>query len=260
MEKANLELWNKTWNKLSGNIVITDMDKLIFKELIRYIKVRDKEIIELGCGRGILSFLMANNGAKTVNLVDFSEEALNIARKLFVDLNNVEFIKSDIFHFDELKKYDIVFSSGVAEHFADKLREEIIYRHLRMTKDIAIIVVPARPHFNTIRHRKRRVIALYGWQYSFSKEEINKIIRKYGDYDIIHNQRFYPLYGVNLFELLSIDGKSIFFRLWNFALHLIDAILYRIRFYKFFNMILSMFSNKLGGLLIVILKRSANMA
>jgi len=260
MEKADKKVWNNTWSKQNGYIAISEIDKLIVKELGRFIDFRDKEIIELGCGRGILSFLMAKNGAKAVNLVDFSEEALDIARDLFVDVHNVEFIKSDIFDLDELKKYDIVFSSGVAEHFSDKLREEIIYKHLRMTKDIAIIIVPVRPHFNTIRHRKRRVIALYGWQYSFCKEEINKIVRKYGGYDIIHNQRFYPLYGVNLFELLSIDGKSIFFRLWNFALHLTDTIIYRIRFHRFFNMVLSKFSSKLGGLLMVIIKRSANMA
>ena len=255
MKKADKNIWNDTWDKFHGHISISDMDNLIFRELKKSVEFREKEIIELGCGKGVLSFLMLKNGAKACTLVDFSESAINIAREILGNADNVEFVCLDLFDIDETKKYDIAFSSGVAEHFSDKLRLDVIYKHLRMTKDIAILIVPARPHFNTIRHRKKRIMALYGWQYSFSKREMNDIVNKLDGYDIVMNKRIYPLYSLNLFELFSIDSKFIFFHLWNQSLYLIDRILRKLRFYKVFNMLLFPFSNLFGGLLITIIKK-----
>jgi SAM-dependent methyltransferase len=255
MKKTDKETWNNTWNNIRSFDSMQNIDNVIFRELSKFVQYRGKEIIELGCGTGTLSYLMMKNGAKKCTLVDFSDSALNHARRLFRNLNNVTFILSDLFKLDETKKYDIAFSSGLAEHFSDNLREEIIFKHLKMTRDIAVLIVPARPHFNTIRHRKGKVRVLFGWQYSFSKREIREIVSKSDGFDIILNRRFYPLYGVNSFALLSVDSKFIFFRLWNFALHNIDIILNKARLYMISNVILTPFSNKLGGLLLTVIKK-----
>ncbi len=257
MEKADKQTWNDTWNKLKGDISINDVNRIIFRELSNVIDFRGKETIELGCGKGILSYLMMKNGAKSCALVDFSESALSLARTLFGDAKNVNFILSDVFKIDETKQYDIVFSSGVAEHFSDALREEIIHKHLRLTKDIAVLIVPARPHYNTIRHRKRKVVALYGWQYAFSKKEINNIVNKGKGFDIVLSQRIYPLYGLNLSGLFVVNDKTSIFRGWNIALDYLDKVFSRIGLFKVIDLLLLPLSRYTGGLLITIIKKSS---
>lgn len=85
MKKTDKSIWNNTWNKSQGRVSIGYMDILIFREITKFINVRGKEIIELGCGRGVLSFLMLKNRAKAVSLVDSSDSALNLAKKLIGD-------------------------------------------------------------------------------------------------------------------------------------------------------------------------------
>lgn len=75
--------------------------------------VRNKKILELGCGGGQCSIAFAKKGAKCT-AIDFSENQLKFADKLAKDAEvKINFIKSDIqkFKFKKNEKFDIVFSS-----------------------------------------------------------------------------------------------------------------------------------------------------
>lgn len=265
MRKAESSVWNKTWSKNKGRQEFSSMDLKIFSEIKKVVSPRGKEIMELGCGRGALSCLMLQSGASKVYLVDFSEEALLLARLLFqrklahllqIGENkrsgSIEFIQADILGLEETRKYDIVFSSGVAEHFSDQLREDIINKHLALSKDMVVIVVPARPHYNTIRHKRKRPIKRYGWQEAFSKMEMKALIEKNKGFELILNKRFYPLYSINLLELLGIDSNNFIAKCWNFGISAIDGLLSVTKIYDLIGKILSPVANYTGGLLIAV--------
>lgn len=77
-----------------------------------------KEVLEIGCGEGDLSSLIAYHGAKKVTAIDFSEEAISIAKKRY-NLSNVQFHQCD---YKEVKtRYDVVVMQGVLEHMDNPL-------------------------------------------------------------------------------------------------------------------------------------------
>lgn len=123
-----------------------------YEHLLRYIFAsqftKGKSVIDLGCGSGYGSFLVAKNGkAKKVYGFDISEEAISFARKkyhaenIIFKVGNVENLK-DIFS----EKVDIVVAFEILEHLD---RQEIFTRGIKkiLQKDGLFIV--STPNTNT---------------------------------------------------------------------------------------------------------------
>ena len=75
--------------------------------------IEDKHIVDLGCGTGVFTIGPALMGADSAIGVDIDKDsielALNVSNKLNVD--NVEFIVSDIDWFDEVLNVDTIFQN-----------------------------------------------------------------------------------------------------------------------------------------------------
>ena len=85
-------------------------------------EVKDKTVIDAGCGTGIFSIIFANNGVKKVTGIDISEGSLGTARGLKekFNLDNAEFMKQDMLKLpfpDE--SFDIVWAWGTVHHTTD---------------------------------------------------------------------------------------------------------------------------------------------
>jgi len=107
---------------------------------------RTLDTVELGCGGGDLSALLAERGHR-VTLVDFSEAALDHARGRFAAMGlEAEFVLADIFalHESHAERFDLSVSLGVAEHFSGKLRQDMIdaHHHVLRAGGTAFISVP----------------------------------------------------------------------------------------------------------------------
>jgi 2-polyprenyl-3-methyl-5-hydroxy-6-metoxy-1,4-benzoquinol methylase len=70
--------------------------------------------LDIGCGEGNLAAMLSFAGAASVDGVDYSEEAINLANNRF-NLDTVNFIFSN--YKDVTGKYDVVVMNGVLEHF-----------------------------------------------------------------------------------------------------------------------------------------------
>ena len=253
--KPKRTVWDKTWEKQSEIVKIAAADKKFFKYIINNINPKNKEVLELGCGRAALSYLLSEYDPKSITLVDFSKEALLRAKNIFKDSTNIKYIEGDLLKFETKKKYDLVFSSGVVEHFSNDLRELAIDKHFYASKDKVIFLVPAKPHYNTLRHKKRTTINSFGWQEAFSKNEMNNYCKKHINFRIIVSKRFYPMYGITLFELLSIDSKNRIIHFYNTIIRYIDKVLIKLKLYFFLNYLLTPFENMIGGVLIIIAQK-----
>jgi len=85
-------------------------------------EIKNKTVLDAGCGTGIFSIIFANNGAAKVTGIDISEGSLNTAQNLKKKfaLGNVEFLKEDMLHLpfpDE--NFDIVWAWGTVHHTTD---------------------------------------------------------------------------------------------------------------------------------------------
>jgi len=185
------------------------MTRYIFEKMSSRCSFQGKRILELGCGTGRLSYLALKNGATSVTLVDSSYKAISLARGLFIkeEADSYSIIHSDIFEFVPNEKYDLVFSAGLIEHFREDDRPRILRRHMDLSQAECIIIHPTDTMYSAIFNRLPQAIKLYGFQQSYSEEEICHYITsivQVVNYDSI---RFHPFYTVPMFHNLEVANR-----------------------------------------------------
>ena len=101
-------------------------------------------LLELGCGTGVFSGILAKNGRRTT-LLDFSAESVEFCRKVFEQAHLAgEFVQADVcrpFPFED-RAFDCVWSSGLLEHFTDEQLRFILRESARVSRKCVISLVP----------------------------------------------------------------------------------------------------------------------
>jgi len=118
MEKSGYDELYKEKNKYPIGPLNIVRNNLILREIP---KKGSKAILDIGCGRGFLDIELGKKGYHVTG-VDFSEEAVNFAKKLSEQNNlskTVNFIVGDLFKLVFDKQFDIVICSEVVEHIED---------------------------------------------------------------------------------------------------------------------------------------------
>jgi len=198
-----VQTWDRTWSSRAK--ATFDLNtQVIFKNIAKQISFKGKTVLELGCGSGRLGYLAYQAGAHEVTLVDFSEEALRIAKDLFKGTTNVTLIKADLLNLNLPKKYDIVFSSGVVEHFKDEELLLAIKAHAKHSKQYIAIVVPSDTIFNNRRSISPKNIKLYSYWKPISRGKMERLFKE-ANITIKRIRRFHSMYGVPLPNIYPIS-------------------------------------------------------
>ncbi len=143
--------------------------------------------IELGSGRGDLSVLLAQRGAR-VTLLDVNDSALSRARSRLEGLGlSADYVKGDLLAPDASwsSKFDVSLSSGVIEHFRGAERAEAVRAHhtaLR-TGGLAVVAVPYAwcvPYRIWKCYLELRSWWPYGMEIPYSRRELRKCARRVG--------------------------------------------------------------------------------
>ena len=181
-----MSVWENLWNGMEN----IDFDNSpytwrFYKVLLNNYSLRGKRVLEIGCGTGINTVLMARLGAK-VSFLDSSKEALKIAKKNMkkFDLDG-EFIHMDALECDIKNEFDLVHSHGVIEHFKGKDRQRIVDIHAQVlrSKGKAVIMVPAK---NCIPYMIGKFLSektgtwVFGEEYPYTKTELIYRMKKAG--------------------------------------------------------------------------------
>lgn len=87
-------------------------------EVLREILWKGKTVLDAGCGTGELAGIIARRGAKKVVGVDYSKDAIGVAKANWKSIN-LEFFQKDINDIKE--KFDVVVSLGTLEHLDEPL-------------------------------------------------------------------------------------------------------------------------------------------
>jgi len=209
----------------------------------------DKEVLEIGCGHGGISTLMAICGAKKVVGIDINKENLRYAevfsnyqaKRLGANVICTEFLEMSAYDMKfESDAFDLVLADNVFEHFMDP--QTVLKESHRVLKPNGVLVVPIfssiyskyalhlkvglkLPWSNLFFSEKTIVQALYRLaqkdNYLFEaypglKNKPDKVrdVRKYGDLNDITYSKFKKMasevgFEIVLFKTISSQGTKI---------------------------------------------------
>lgn len=178
--------------------------------------IRNLATIELGAGRGDVSVLLAQQGAK-VTLVDCSDVALQRAGERFEQLGlPARFIKADLF--GDLSalahRFDAALSVGVVEHFRGDQRTRAIAAHAAVLRSggTAMISVPnawCAPYRAWKAYLELRKWWPYGFEFPYSRRELRN---RASDAGLISRELFAEGW---LRSICDHWGRGIFHRQWS---------------------------------------------
>jgi SAM-dependent methyltransferase len=152
-----MDTQQKTWNKQFQNLQTEDVVaqylrpaefQIDFKNAIDPFRGRMGRIIEIGCGLGATCFILDDGFRKS--LLDLNPGAVRLARSGFERLGRgADFMVADMFALPiKDAAYDIIFNSGVMEHFSRKERRKALGEYSRILKKDGMIVLAVPNHFS----------------------------------------------------------------------------------------------------------------
>ncbi|MEW5852657.1 MAG: methyltransferase domain-containing protein [Myxococcota bacterium] len=186
------------------------MTRYIAQQMVAAVSPAGRTFLELGCGTGRLSRLMLDQGASHVTMVDSSRRALALARKLFEDVSpsRYDVVESDILEYRPPQRFDVVFSSGVVEHFDGPQRRGVMQHHLDLCSGDCLIIHPTDTLYARWFSRFPLAVALYGFQRPFSDEEMTAALGGHARLLGCSHQRFHVFYTIPALHNRSILNRA----------------------------------------------------
>lgn len=189
------DTWDQVYQKANVPLAEARLERerisLRWRTFCNYLEThfadRTLQCVELGCGEGDLSVLLAEQGHQ-VTLVDFSHAALNQARHRFATLGlQGTFVEMDLFEFAQQHagEFDISGSLGVIEHFSGELRTKIIEAHRRVLNPEGVTFISAPHAFCPAYRLWKKYLELrdcwpYGFESPFTSHQIKQLATQVG--------------------------------------------------------------------------------
>jgi SAM-dependent methyltransferase len=127
--------------------------------------LRAMRVLEAGSGSGRICARLADRGS-SVCLLDLSERALHLARR-FLDGRPAGLVLADISGLPFLPRtFDVIFSSGVMEHWSEQEQRDVLREVARITSDRGVFLA-FNPYARSGLYRLGKVVleALKLWPY-----------------------------------------------------------------------------------------------
>lgn len=151
-------------------------------ESIKNVSEKHLRILEVGCGTGIDSLILADKVDSTAFGIDLSLEALRIANRCsdFFN-NNLKLINCDG-HWMPFRDgaFDLIFSQGVLEHVENET--EFISEQIRVLKDGGTIIINVPQKYTAYSLYKHYNIRKGKWKWGYEKEYSYPQLQWYGNY------------------------------------------------------------------------------
>lgn len=183
----------------------------LVKSRVPYLK--DKKILDVGCGDGVLSYLFAKDGA-TVSGIDYSSLAIAFAKEKTEDFD-INFQQASAYELPfEESSFDVVISSDVIEHLEEV--SKYLLEIKRVIKDEGIVVISTPIRFTEYPLDKEHVVE---W---FPDEFKEVILSEFQDVSFYYS---HSLVGHEFIQK-TLFGKSwykVFFNLVSFFYNPFDG-------------------------------------
>jgi len=183
--RADEKIWDDIWENEYKKVkyLIKDPPEFNYdlKRIIENYGQKNNKIIEVGCGTGLSSLILDDRFDKS--LLDLNQKAIEIARYAFKMQNKeANFITENMFEMDiSDKTYDIVFNSGVIEHFNSGQRYTALSEYKRILKDNGLIILAFPNHYSILyrfRYIFENIIGKWKYPKEFKIYDLNDEIEK----------------------------------------------------------------------------------
>jgi len=169
------EIWDEMWDngrEIDENVFFQCVVDAVVENM--GVPIQGATILEAGAGTGTSSFQLAKLGAD-VTLVDYSEHSIQNMKRMF-ERNGIsaKFYCNDIRAMDiEENTYDIVFNSGVLEHFSFE-EQVLILKELKRICKPGGRVITLNPNAKSLLYRCWKWILESSdqWPYGFEQPVI----------------------------------------------------------------------------------------
>lgn len=189
--------------------------------------VKDKIVLEFGCGEGYGAKLLSEFAARVVG-IDYSKDAINSAKKNYAS-HNIEFIcrKAESTKIDK-EKFDVICSFQVIEHIAKPNKFLLEVKRLLKPGGIFLLSTP----------NKKASLIIHPYHFrEYTKEELAALIKNFfADAEIYGLQysqkagKFRDMRRKGSQGLLSVDPLKV---------HMLLPKFFRQKIFDFFSAVLS---------------------
>ena len=178
-EMGTRDLGPKGWEAIVGGATVESVAASVvsrsllpdwYKDIERNVK-KGMRCLELGSGTGAMSAALAKYVKADVTLLDYSVDNLDFSREVFSALG----IEGRFYLHDVLRKlpfdddyFDVVWSSGLLEHFDEYEIVDILRESKRVTKHKVLSLVP---NANSVPYRLGKYLQERNGTWKWGKEE-----------------------------------------------------------------------------------------
>ena len=146
-DSSEQQKWDHYYRELAAGTEIHPGAQTVYEEVARALeplRPAGGRALEAGCGAGFQSLFLARLGWQ-VGLLDFSEEALSVARGVFHRYGlPASFEAGDITAGEGPPDHDLVFNSGVLEHYSFEDQVRLVRGMARRSRGHVLVLVPNR--------------------------------------------------------------------------------------------------------------------
>lgn len=139
--------WDHYYRELAASTDIHPGAKIVYEEVAQAVMPllsQGSRVLEAGCGAGFQSLFLARHGWQ-VSLLDFSAEALSVARDVFTRYAlPASFEIGDITAGSGNADHDLVFNSGVLEHYSFEDQVRLVRGMAMRSRNYVLVLVPNR--------------------------------------------------------------------------------------------------------------------
>lgn len=188
------------WEQISKSLFKRNIYVIARYELILDLigdEIKEKKVLDIGCGDGVLSYLLAKAGANVIG-IDVSKEALEFAKEKCKNLKSLKFLEASAYKVPfGNKSFDYVVSSDVIEHlkYPEKMISEI--KRIWNKKGKVIITTP-------IKLTEKPLDRMHYQE--FFEEEIKELLKQY--FEDINIVKSHPLFWME-FQNKTFFGRPI---------------------------------------------------
>lgn len=168
---------------------------------------KDMNILDVGCGRGELSYILSKSGAHVTG-IDDSSSAIKAAKAKYLadsSIKNLEFIQDNFLNHKFNKKYDRIIVTDLIERVPEDKLELVILKIAELLKEDGLFITHVYPN------------KLY---YQYTYEEKRKIAKSIGLYIPENPRTFYE----DLRHINEQTPQSLFLNLNKYFSHILTWV------------------------------------